>query len=418
MIVVGRYCGSISMAAISATSQLVKLVTSLFIGFSVGVGVAVAHGLGGNRHENVHRTVHTALPIVLIAGTAMTVIGLILSKQSLIWLGTPESLLSLSTLYLTIYFSGMIFTLLYNFCAAILRAAGDTRSPLLYMCISGVLNVVLNVVFIIVFHMNVAGVALATVISQGVSAALVVIALVRRKDACRLQFKKIRIYKEPLCKIIRIGLPSGIQGALFSISNLLIHSSINSFDNATIITGHGAASDIDGFLYAAMSGFYQTTVNFVGQNLGARQFRRIKRVVLQCLICVLVIGGVGGLAIYMFGEQLLSLYIVDSEEAIFYGLLRMVYITMPYFLCGLSDVCTGALRGLGASTLSMCISLLGICGTRILWIYTVFRMPAYHTMEGLYLSYPVSWVITFGCQFVAYSIIFKKIRCRYFDQTC
>ena len=409
LVIVGRFCGSISVAAVGATGAITNLIVNLFIGLSVGAGVGVAHGLGSNDTEAVHRTVHTAIPAAVVSGIFLTIVGVALSETFLIWMDTPENILPLSTIYMQIYFGGMVFNMVYNFVASILRAAGDTKSPLIFLAISGVINVLLNLVFVLVFHMNVAGVALATVISQAVSAVLVVITLMRRTDACKLELKKIRFYGPQLSKMIRIGLPAGIQGSMFSISNVMIQSSINSFGDI-VMSGNTAAGNIEGFVYTAMNAFHQTAVNFTGQNVGARQYDRVKKILWTCLGCVGVTGLVLGLGMYAFGPQLLSIYITDSQEAIQYGLVRLSYICAVYFLCGLMDVSTGALRGMGASLVPMIISVLGVCGIRLLWIGTVFQ--TYHTTDCLYLSYGVSWVITFLAQFISFWMVYNKQRKR------
>ena len=407
LVVVGRFRGSLSVAAVSATSALINLIVNLFIGLSVGAGVAVAHGLGSREDEVVRRTVHTALPTALAGGAIVTVIGVCFCEPLLRFMDTPETVLPLSAVYMKIYFSGMIFTMVYNFCASILRAAGDTKSPLIFLAIAGVLNVILNLVFVIVFHMNVEGVALATVISQALSAILVVWALTRRTDACKLHLTKLRFYKPQLLKLIRIGLPAGIQGSLFSISNVIIQSSINSFGDV-LMSGNGAASSIEGFIYVSFNAFQQTAVNFIGQNAGAGQHKRVRKILYLCLTCAVVLTLAVSFLAYGFGPQLLSIYITDSAQAIQYGMTRLAYIALPYFLCALMDVTTGALRGIGASVSPMLISVLGVCGIRILWIYTIFQIPAYHTPECLYLSYPISWTITFLCQLGAFLLINRK----------
>ena len=409
LVIVGRFCGSLSVAAVGATVSITNLMVNFFVGLSVGVGVAVAHGLGGQRETSVHNTVHTALPLALLSGIVLTVIGVCFSKTFLSMMGTPDNVLALSAVYMKIYFGGITFTMVYNFCAAILRAAGDTKSPLLFLSFAGVLNVVLNVIFVTVLHMNVAGVALATTISQGISAILVVIALVRRQDACRLELKKMRFHKPQLAKILRIGLPAGMQSALFSISNVLIQSSVNSFGDI-FMSGNAAAANIEGFIYSSINAFHQTAVNFIGQNIGAGQYKRIHKILAYCLICACITGLVlGGLA-YGFGPQLLSMYITDSPEAIGHGMLRLGIVGLLYLLCGLMDVSTGALRGLGESFIPMLISVLGVCGFRIGWIFTIFQIPAFHTPQCLFLSYPVSWTITALFQLAAFLKIFRKYR--------
>ena len=346
-----------------------------------------------------------AIPAAIISGLFLTVVGVSLSKTFLTWMDTPENILPMSTLYMQIYFGGMTFNMVYNFAASMLRAAGDTQSPLKFLTIAGIANVALNLVFVIVFRMNVAGVALATAISQAISAVLVVRTLMRRTDACKLELKKLRIYKPQLVKMIRIGLPAGVQGSMFSISNVMIQSSINSFGDV-VMSGNTAAGNIEGFIFTAMNALHQSAVNFTGQNVGARQYDRVKKILWTCLGCVTVAGLALGTLAYAFGESLLGIYIPDSPEAIGYGLIRMRYICAVYFLCGLMDVSTGALRGMGASAVPMIISVLGVCGIRLLWIYTVFE--AYHTPDCLYLSYGVSWVATFLAQFAAFWLVYNK----------
>ena len=405
LVVVGRFCGSVSVAAIGATGSVTNLIVTLFMGLSVGAGVAVAHGIGSRNDEDIHCTVHTSLPTSLLGGAFLTVVGILCTKPLLRLMGTPENVLPLSAIYMQIIFGGMIFSLVYNFCAAILRAAGDTKGPLIYLTAAGILNVVLNLFFVTVLHMNVAGVALATIISQALSAVLVVIALMRRKDACRLELKKMRIYKPQLMKIIRIGLPAGIQGSLFGISNTMIQSSINSFGDI-VMSGNAAAANIEGFVYVSFNSFQQTVTNYVGQNAGAGQYKRVYKSFWVCLISASVVGLITGLSAYIFAEPLLSIYITDSPEAIAYGLVRISMVSAPYFLCALMEVTTGALRGMGSSTEPMLISILGICGVRILWIYTVFA--AFPTPRVLYLSYMVTWIITFAFQLLAFLRVYRK----------
>lgn len=408
LVVVGQFCGSVSLAAVGATGALTNLMVNFFIGLSVGAGVTVAHSLGSREDEMVFRTVHTTLPVSIISGAALTVIGIACSKAFLRMMGTPDTVLPLSAVYMEIYFGGITFTMIYNFCAAILRAAGDTKSPLIFLFIAGVVNVILNVIFVRFFNMNVAGVALATVISQAISAVLVVLELMRRKDACKLTLKKMRIYAAPLKKMILIGMPAGIQGSLFSISNVIIQSSINSFGDV-FMSGNAAAGNLEGFVYVSLNAFQQTAVNFIGQNAGARQWDRIRKILWICLGCVTVLGLVLGTAMYAAGPTLLSIYITDSPEAMAYGMVRLGYICLPYFLCGLMDVTTGALRGLGSSLTPMLICVLGVCGLRIGWIYTIFQVPAFHTPDCLYLSYAVSWIVTFLCELAALLAVFRKM---------
>lgn len=407
LVVVGQYCGSVSVAAVGATGSLTSLIVNLFMGFSVGTSVAVAHALGDKNDFITHRTVHTAVFVAVVAGLFLTVVGVCFSETFLRWMNTPENVLKLSAVYMRIYFGGMLFNMVYNFAAAILRAAGDTKSPLLFLSIAGVLNVGLNVIFVRVFQMNVAGVALATTISQGVSAILVVLTLMRRSDACKLYLHKLRFYSAPLRKLIRIGLPAGIQSSLFGIANVMIQSSVNGFGEV-VVSGNSAAINIEGFVYTIMYSFQHASVNFVGQNTGAKQYDRIKKVLWTCLGSVAVAGFIAGAAAYKAGPILLSFYITDSPEAIAVGLVRLSYIAFPYFVCGLMDVTTGALRGIGASILPMTICILGICGLRMLWIYTIFQIPAYHTPQVLYQTYLVSWIVTFIAEMVAFIVIYRR----------
>lgn len=408
LVVVGQFCGSVSLAAVGATGSITNLMVNFFIGLSVGAGVTVAHSLGSREDTMVHQTIHTALPVSVISGAVLTVFGVSFSRTFLTMMGTPDTVLPLSALYMEIYFGGITFTMIYNFCAAILRAAGDTKSPLVYLTIAGVVNVILNVFFVRVVHMNVAGVALATVISQAISAVLVVLALMRRRDVCRLELKKLRIYTAPLQKIIRIGLPAGIQSSLFSISNVIIQSSVNSFGDI-FMSGNAAAANLEGFVYVSLNAFQQTAVNFIGQNAGARQWKRIAKIFRICLGCVTVLGLTLGTLMYTMGPTLLSIYITDSQEAIGYGMIRLGFICLPYFLCGLMDVTTGALRGLGASFIPMLICVLGVCGLRIGWIYTIFQVPGFHTPQCLYISYAISWGVTFLFQLIAMLHVYRKL---------
>ena len=407
LVVVGRFCGSVYVGAVGATGAITNLIVNLFIGLSVGAGVTVAHALGGREDEAVHRTVHTALPAALVSGVILTIVGVAFSETFLRRMDTPENVLPLSATYMKIYFSGITFNMVYNFCASILRAAGDTKSPLIFLSAAGVINVVLNVIFVTLLHMNVAGVALATTISQGVSAVLVVMVLMRRTDACKLTLSKMRFYKPQLLKMLRIGLPAGIQGSLFSISNVIIQSSVNSFGDI-LMSGNAAAGNIEGFVYVSLNAFHQTAVNFIGQNAGAGQFKRVYKTLWICLGCVTVVGLCAGLLAYSFGPQLLSIYITDSAEAISYGMVRLGFICIPYFLCGLMDVSTGALRGMGSSIAPMVISVLGVCGIRIGWIATIFQMPQFHTPQCLYFSYTVSWLATFLIQMIAFLFVYRR----------
>ena len=408
LIVVGWFSGSDSVAAVGATGALTNLIINLFIGLSVGAGVAVAQGMGAGNGKLTSEAVHTAVPVAVISGIFLTVIGVLFSRNFLELMGTPDGkLLELASVYMQIYFAGMTFSMLYNFGSAILRAAGDTRSPLIFLTVAGVLNVILNIVFVALFKLDVAGVALATSISQAVSAVLVLRALIKRQDACRFEFKKMYIHKSALLRMARIGVPAGLQGSLFSISNVLIQSSVNSF-GAAHMSGSAAASSIEGFCYVTMNSFHQTALNFCGQNYGAGDFKRVKRITWVCLMTVAVAGFVVGNLSYIFGRELLKIYITDSPEAINYGMERLKFMVVPYFLCGIMDTTTGSMRGIGSSVIPMIITVVGVCVMRIVWIYTVFALPQYHTFSGLFISYPISWLLTFAALFISFTVVMRR----------
>ncbi|MBQ8893822.1 MAG: MATE family efflux transporter [Clostridia bacterium] len=392
LIVVGWFCGETSVGSVGATGALNSLIINLFMGLSVGAGVEVAQALGSRNKQRVHQTVHTAIPVAIICGVIVTVIGVTFCGKFLEWMDTPEENLKLATLYMRIYFSGMVFTLLLNFGAAILRAAGDTMRPMLYLTLAGVVNVVLNVIFVTLFHMDVAGVALATVISQAVSAILILRALMKREDACKLKLREMSIHRKPLFRMIAIGVPAGIQSSLFAISNVLIQSSINSFGSVAL-AGSTAAANLEGYLYIVMNSFNQTVMNFAGQNTGAHNYKRIGKLYWVCLLMTTIIGFVLGGLVCLFAKPLLCLYGADSAEALHTGTVRLICICLPYFLCGILEVATGAVRGMGISLSPMIVTVLGVCGLRILWLFTLFAK--HHSLEWLFVSYPISWAVTF-----------------------
>ena len=407
LMVVGRFRGSLAVGAVGATGSITRLLINFFIGLSVGGGVSVAHAIGARQEQKLHRIVHTAVFVALAGGVLLTVVGVSLSGTFLRMMDTPAEILPLSITYMQIYFCGMTFNLLYNFCAAILRAAGDTQSPLTFLTIAGVLNVVLNLFFVVICGMSVAGVALATTISQGVSAVLVVRALMRRTDGCRLDLRQIRPRKAEFLRILRIGVPAGIQSSLFAASNVIIQSSINSFGDIAV-AGSAAAANLGGFADAIVNAFCQTATNFTGQNVGAELHQRVRKIFVTCCFCVTAVGIVVGGSLYLCREPLLRLYITDSPEAMAYGALRITYIYLPYFLGGLMQVATGALRGLGSSVAPMLMSVLGVCGVRLAWIFTVFRDPRFHSLESLFFSYPISWTFTFVVELIAFVVLYRR----------
>ena len=406
VVVVGQFCGEESLAAVGSTTSLINLMTNLFIGLSVGANVLVARYFGAKQEKDVHNTVHTALALSIVSGLFLTVIGVIFAKQILIWMKCPADVLPLSALYLRVYFFGMTATMIYNFCSAILRAVGDTKRPLYYLLFAGVVNVVLNLFFVIVCQLNVAGVGLATAISQYVSAFLIARCLMKENGVYRLVLKEIRFHKSQLIKILQIGIPAGLQGTVFSLSNVVIQSAINSF-GSVVMAANAAAMSIEGFVFVAMNAFHQAAVSFISQNVGAGKFSRINKIVWCVLLGVTVTGLVlGGLAVF-FGKELLFLY-STKEEVIAQGMVRLKWICTFYALCGIMDVMVGALRGLGYSVMPMIVSLLGACGLRILWIFTVFRIPEYHTTKVLYLSYPMSWTITIVVHVICFLVVRRK----------
>ena len=405
IIVVGRYAGSDALAAVGSTGALINLLTNMFIGFSVGANVLVARYYGAGKPDEVSETVHTSVMLSIIGGILLAAIGIIFASPLLELMGTPENVLPLAALYVRIYFAGMPVTLLYNYGSAILRAIGDTKRPLYYLAVAGVLNIILNLIFVIVFEMSVAGVALATILSQTLSAILVIRCLMHTEGGCHLDLHQLKIHSHKLWKILQLGLPAGLQGSIFSLSNVLIQSSVNSF-GAIAMAGNSAAANIEGFTYVAMNSFYQAAITFVSQNMGAMEFKRIRKIAWQCLACVTVTGALLGNLSFFFGHQLLGIY-SDEAEVIRYGIYRLEVIGTTYFLCGIMDVCVGCLRGIGYSFLPMVVSLLGACGFRILWIFTVFK--GHHDLHTLYISYPISWAITASVHMICFLILYRRM---------
>ena len=411
IVVVGRFAenGQTALAAVGSTGALTNLIVNLFIGLSVGTSVAVSHALGARNDDDVHKLVHTSILTSIIGGIIVSFIGIALAKPLLALMDTPDSVLAYSTLYMRIIFCGMPAQMLYNYGAAILRAKGDTKRPLLILSLTGIVNVLLNLVLVIGFHMDVAGVAIATITSQYLSALMSTYYLIRDEGVCHLDLKKLHIDRRSFMRILRIGLPAGVQGMAFSISNVLIQSSVNSFGE-TAMAGNTAGGNLDSFIYIALNSLYHAALTFTGQNVGAKKWSRLNRVLLCCVAIVLSIGLTMGFAVFFFGEPLLSIYAPGEPEVIEWGMIRLTYLATTYFLCGIMEVGCGMLRGIGQSFTSMVISLTGTCALRVLWIYTVFAMNP--TMETLYLSYPVSWTITLLVEFVCY-IIFKNKLIRY-----
>ncbi len=410
IIVVGRFAGDNSLAAVGSTTSIINLLVNLFMGLSVGANVLVARFFGGKRENDLSATVHTAMTISIISGIVLTIIGISGARVILTLMQTPENVLGLAVVYLRTYFLGMTAMMIYNFGAAILRAVGDTKRPLYFLMIAGVVNVSFNLLFVIVFKWGVFGVGLATTISQVVSATFVVRCLLKEQSGIQLQLKKLRIHKDILMKILQIGLPAGFQGILFSLSNVFIQSSVNSF-GATVVAGNSAAANIEGFIYVSTNAFHQAAVSFTSQNYGAKKYDRINRIMFVAQGCTIVMGTIFGVGAVLMGPVLLTLY-TTSAAVVEAGMLRLRIIGATYALCGVMDTMVGSLRGMGYSVVPMIFSLLGACATRILWLATVFQIDAFHTIETVYIIYPISWIITSIAHIITFIIVRKKIEKR------
>ena len=404
VMVVGKWAGRLALAAVGSNGALVNLLTNVFMGLSVGASVQVSTNYGAGRQEDVSKIVHTSVVLSLISGLLLMMIGLLFANPLLEIMGTPEDVISLSALYLRIYFLGMPAMLLYNFGSAILRAVGDTKRPLYYLVAAGLVNVALNILFVVEFQMSVAGVALATTISQCISCYLLVRRLLTVDSCIRLHLKKLTMHKDKLVKIIRIGLPAGLQGVVFSLSNVLIQSSVNSF-GSVVMGGSTVSANVEGFVYVSMNAFSQATVTFTSQNLGAGKYSRINRILGNSLFLVLIIGVVLGNGIILFGRTFLSLFSPDPE-VIGYGMRRMGVVLSTYFLCGMMEAVVGSLRGLGYSVMPMIVSAIGACGLRVLWIFTIFAWE--RSLESLFMSYPISWGVTLAVHLICFWVVRRK----------
>ena len=404
VIVVGRFAGKESLAAVGSTSSLTNLLVNLFIGLSIGANVAVGHTLGSDDKQGTKDNVHTAVTISLISGVVLVGIGLLFTRPLLVLMGAPSDVLDKAALYLKIIFIGMPATMAYNFGSAILRATGDTKRPLYFLSVAGVVNVILNLFFVIVLHMDVAGVALATIIAQCISAALILLCLCHIDGPCRLDIKKLYISPDRLSRMMQIGLPAGIQGSLFSFSNVLIQSSINSF-GSVVVAGSSAGASIEQFVYISMNAVHQATVSFTSQNTGARKPERINQILFSGLGLVTVIGLILGIGVNLLGTPLLSIYSSDPA-VIAAGSIRLLWISAPYFLCGIMEVIMGIMRGLGYAITPMVVSLSGACLFRIFWLATIFAW--FPTQSVLYLSYPVSWILTTLIHLLTYLLYARK----------
>lgn len=406
IIVVGRFAGENSLAAVGSNTSLINLMTNLFLGLAIGTNVLAAQFTGAGKKDRLKLAIHTSVSLGIISGLILTIIGLLFAKQILLLMQTPDEIIGLSSLYLRVYFLGMPAMMVYNFGSAIMRAKGDTKRPLYYLLGAGCINVVLNLIFVIIFKMDVLGVALATVISQCISAGLIIRCLILDKGDFHLDLRKLRPDAGTVKSILRIGIPAGIQGVVFSLSNVVIQSSINSF-GATVMAGNAAAANLEGFVWVAMNAFNQAALTFTGRNLGAGKYSRINKIMITTESCEVLTGLILGVFIFILYRPLLGIY-SDVPDVIDAGHTRLTYICLTYCFCGMMDCIVGSIRGMGAAIVPTIVSLIGACGLRILWIATIFQLPQFHTLEMLYISYPVSWIITFIAHMVYYTMLRKK----------
>ncbi len=406
IVVVGQFAGDNAMAAVGSTSSLINLLVNLFVGLSVGCNVVCSNFYGAMQDDNVSKTVHTAVLLSFISGFILTCGGILFSRQVLLLMSSPEEVLPLATKYLQIYFGGITATMIYNFGSAVLRSKGDTKRPLYILLAAGLINLILNLVFVIVFKMSVAGVGFATVLSQCFSAFWVLKVLAGETDAFKLDFKKLCIHKYILIKILKVGIPAGIQGAIFSLSNVVIQSTVNSF-GAVCVAGNSASHSIEGFIYTSMNGISQGSLTFVSQNMGAGKIDRIKKVVVVNLLSVTVVGFVLGLTAVLLRNQLFSIF-SDSPDVIAKAGERLFIIGISYCTCGIMDVMANSIRGMGYSFFPMVITMVGACGVRILYLFTVFRIERIHTFQNIFISYPLSWVITFMALLICFVLCINR----------
>ena len=405
IIVVGRFTGSDALAAVGSTTALINVFVNFFIGISLGSNVLAARFYAAGKDKEMSETVHTAITLALISGIVMGIVGVVSAKGALQLMDTPDNVLDLSTLYMRIYFVGMPFFMLYNYGAAILRAVGDTKRPLMFLIVSGATNVVLNLILVIRFHLGVAGVAIATVISQGISCVLVLRCLYYSEGSYQLRFSKLGMKARYVKQIFQVGVPAGIQSTIINFSNVLLQSSVNSFGSVAM-AGYTAANNILGFLYVSVNSITQACMSFTSQNYGVRKFKRMDRILLECLGLTVTVSLIFGGGSYLFGSELMHIY-TKSADVVACGTDIMLYTTVTYFLCGIMDLFPGALRGMGHSAVPMILSVVGTVGTRIVWIYWVF--PQHRALDFLFISYPVSWILTIVMQVICFYFVRKRV---------
>ena len=406
VIVVGRFVGKEALAAVGSTGSLVNLFLNVFLGMSMGSGVMVARHIGEMNDRKIHECTHTAMLLSIFCGVGIGIIGYFGSGFMLRLMKVPEDVIELSTLYLKIYFMGSPGLLVYNFGASIVRSTGDTKRPLYILSFSGLVNVILNLILIIVFKFGVSGVAIATIISQYLSAILIVGYLLKINNPCRLSIANLKFYGEELKSILKLGVPAGIQSSLFSVSNVIIQSTVNSFGSVAM-AGIAAGSNYDSYIYTCTNAVAQTTMTFSSQNLGAKKYSNIGKVYRYCMLLAFGFAVVLGLVGIFFGDFIVSLF-SDDPEVISIGADRLLMIMPFYFFCSLMDVAASQLRGMGKSFEPMIVSLIGACGTRIFWVFCI--LPLNHTLVNLYWSYPVSWAITFFVQFALYFVLKRQMK--------
>ena len=394
IVVVGRFSGSEALAAVGSTTALINVFTNLFIGISLGANVLAARFYAAGKDGEMSETVHTSILLALISGIIMAFLGVIFARICLELMDTPEDVIDLSTLYMRIYFLGMPFFMLYNYGAAILRAVGDTKRPLL-----------LNLFFVIVCHLSVAGVGIGTVISQLISCIFVLRCLYQTEGSYQLRFSSLSINMEYLKQIFRVGLPAGIQSTVINFSNVLLQSSVNSFGSIAM-AGYTAANNIFGFLYVSVNSVTQACMSFTSQNYGVRKPKRMDRVLVDCMILSFAVSFAMGCGAYFFGPQLLKIY-TEDPKVIQCGMEILAYTTVTYFLCGQMDLFPGALRGMGRSGVPMILSIIGTVGLRIVWIFGIF--PAHRSLKVLFISYPASWIFTIVMQVICFWFVRRKV---------
>ncbi len=408
IIVVGRFSGSQALAAVGSTTALINIFTNLFIGISLGANVLAARFYAAQKDKEMSETVHTAITLALISGVLMMFVGIFFARGALELMGTPDDVIGQSTLYMRIYFAGMPFFMLYNYGAAILRAVGDTKRPLLFLIVSGVVNACLNLFLVIAFHLGVAGVAIATVTAQGISCVLVLRCLQRSQASYQLRFRDLKIRGCYVQQIFQVGLPAGIQSTVINFSNALLQSSVNSFGSIAM-AGYTAANNLFGFLYVSTNSITQACMSFTSQNYGVGKWKRMDRVLVNCIILSVAVMLTLGGGMYFFGPEILKIY-TTNPRVISCGMEVLTYTTLTYFLCGIMDLLPGALRGMGYSSVPMILSIIGTVGTRIVWIFGIF--PNHRSLDILFISYPVSWIITIVLQVICFYFVRRKVHAR------